>query len=1175
MDSMIVEKVLVALENNNNQELSNLIIDSISNRNILQRANMYKGKYDFWDKDKSLLLYYWCNELTDENIKNILNKLNEKNIEIIEGLGYKLSNEKYINDIINIGKKQPEVALKIWKNVSIETLKLALETNKDDVIKVLELDLEKVSKIWKYLDRESQSRLIDKVLIYNKNKRKIIKDVWKGTVKDLQQEKIIDILNNEFELLSTIWEVTDVNIQIVNLEKILKEAKKDYALFEDIWFDTCKKAKEESLNKVVDLVIDTPELLEEVWDGLDSKMRLKNFENVCSKLKQYDLESYKKFIYNYIGKVELDKNNNPIIPYDLESIIFNNKFLDQNYKNGSRLLGDLEKNLPDIINKWEDIKKNIQYKKANSKINDDIEIRANIEAIVSSYKSIEKIIPRTLPEIEFCNIPGAEKVGVIEKYTTHPETARKRAFYIANRMENAGKLKKYPDFSIRQNNIELKVFSPNDKRPMLTGYDTNSCFRPNGHADNFGDNMYSLYQYCLTTPYGGVFECGKLDENNMLFSEIYMGTPFLVNGNCMAFHSYETSNGKESEVVNKLIVEAAKKAIENSNGNLNAVVITNLHTGEGSLDINDKFNLGTFFEVYTEDEYSAYDRLHNSLTKPNFLLAARVGDKVLTGEELNDFCKETCNGNIEEIKQKLNLQFGKINKDYEFNLNDTDLYKKEIKFSELVKIFSNEYDRLIDEREVLTLINSKMKLEKKQENENLKPEENKMLQECNKKISCFDEIKLSKYLDLSQSEIKRKLEEKSEQIFQIYSGNSMKLISNFYGISDEDFEKIVKEKAKEKAEQELSMNEEIKESKNKEQQKETGRQKKEKSKLISEIKRKGNPKLNQLISKVQKNTLTKKDLNKLEEAGISTKSYNESIEKCNNKTNMQDIKKVKLEQRIRRYIKDEEFIKSVLISEIIEKPSEEMIKKEAIKKVVLTVRNSLNEKITKQIKHNRDVEENEELEPDEIQKRDSEIRDWVLNLYNILLGISSGKEIGESERNVIDNLNCVYGIDVKRIYNEIMGEEDKLSNDIMKKQFEKIQSYITVGIESKESIDKIIGLIRKTEPQKSQYYNLTYGRNWYIATDNTKMADVYISNEAGEHEQENVKETLTKMIDSEKNKILKEILKQKYDILFSISMDSIDNCTEDISVIEIQSELEKMQRSIEGKKEKRENWQYM
>lgn len=1166
MDSVIIEKVLMAFENGKNEELSDLIIDSISYNKILERANMYRDKYEFWDKNESLLIYHWCNELTDENIKNILNQLNEKNIEIVEGLNHKLSNEKYIDEIIKIGRRTPEVALKIWKNVSLEMLTIALKRDKNEVIKVLELDLDKISRIWNYLDKDSQSKLIDKVLINNRNKRKIIKDVWKGTDKELQQEKIIDILENNTELLSIIWENTDLNVQITNLEKVLKVVKTDNDLFEDIWFATCKEAKEKKLDSVIDLVKSDSELLEEVWDDLDSKMRLKNFENVCSKLKQCDLEQYKKFIYNYIGQIEFDKNNNPIIPQDLKKNIFNNKFLEQHYKNGSRLLDNLEKNLPDIINKWDETKRNIQYKKANSKINDDIEIRTNIEAIVSAYKAIEKIIPKTLAEIEFCNIPGAENVGIITKYTSHPETARKRAFYIANRIESAGKLKKYPDFSIRQNKIELRVYSPNDKRAMLTGYNTDSCFRPNGHADNFGDNIYSLYQYCLTTPYGGVLECGKLDESDTLFSEVYMGTPFLVNGNCMAFHSYETDNGKESEVVNKLIVKAAKKAIESSNGNLNVVVITNLHTGEGSLDINDKFNLGTFFEVYTNDKYLEYEGLRKTLSKPNYILAARVGDKILTGEELNNFCREACDGDIEVIKQKLNLQFGKINQDYEFHQNDAVLYKKEIKNLELVKMFSNEYDRLRDEREVLNLINCKMKLENKKEDENLTSKENKILQECNKDISKVDEKIILEYLDLNQSEIKRRLEENLERTFQIYCGNDMKLIANFYGISDENLEKLVKEKAKERAEQELSMNEEAKESK-----KETGKQKKEKSKLISEIKRKGNPKLNQLISKVQKNILTKKDFKKLEEAGISTKSYKESIEKSSNITSVEDRKKVKLEQRIRRYIKDDEFIKSVLISEIIEKPNEEMIKKEAIKKVVLTVRNTLSERVTEKIKQNRDVEEKGKLEPDEIQKRNNEIRDRVLNLDNILLSISSGKEISESERKLVDNLNYIYGIDIKKNYNEIMEEKDKLSKDIMKKQFEKMQSYITVGIESKESINKIIGLIIGFEPQKSEYYNLTYGRNWYIATDNSKIADVYMSNEADEHEQEKMKETLKKMIESETNEIVIEILEQKYDELFNISMDSMGNYIEDVSIIEIKSEIDKIQRGIKYEKEKNEN----
>lgn len=565
----------------------------------------------------------------------------------------------------------------------------------------------------------------------------------------------------------------------------------DYGLI-NIWLETAKDVRQDQIIEIINMLKEKATKARNVWGLTEPDIRLKKFNEVCAILKKENIDAYKKFVSSYIADIEFDTQNNPIIPEELGKIIFN--------PSSEEKAKTIEKEMSTFIKNWDMIYKNMQYIKANNLLYGNIEIRANYDLVSKAYATLTRIKPKNASGIEFEMTSGSERVGKEYKYTRLPETAVQRAHILAEKMDNAGLEKKFPDFSVKddKSSIVLKVLHPQDKSAILLGYDTTCCFVPNGQADNFAWNEYSLLQYCTSTPYGGIIKCGELNEKGTDFSQVYMGSPVLVNGNCMMLHSYETNNGLQNETVNKLLVEAAKNAIKLSNGDIKAVMMTGLHVGGGRLNISDKIIMNSFFEPYLQEEYDAYNNMYNNLDWKNILLAVQVGEEILSGEKLKQWYEKECEGKQINAIKNLNLKLGRIDKNYQFE-NRIISFERKIDNLPLIKAFKKQYELKKNERMILALYKTKIQLEEKNK---LNVKEQKQLKCIQDEIERLEPEKKVEYGKLGLRKLENQLKENFKEIMDIYSGNNLQLLAEQKGIEKEQLEKMIKLKAQERAKEE-------------------------------------------------------------------------------------------------------------------------------------------------------------------------------------------------------------------------------------------------------------------------------------------------------------------------------------------------------------------------------------
>ena len=999
--------------------------------------------------------------------------LNEISTHILEVLQDNLESIKIIwnrmeeNDRVQMIQKNPKMLPNIIKSVVGEELG----------------NIEKLINIWDLADEETQRKCFPEMMELMKEKKHTIAFIWQG-IKDekLQQEYIIDMM---------------------------KLYKDDTNILKNLWNESLRETQEKKLAEVIDFIKDDEELAKYIWLHTFPKARLIGFRDVCKSIKSKDLLKYKVFVKDCIGDVEFDKFDNPIIPEELNPNIF---------KNADNVHCEkIEKNIKAIIKQWDSIKQNIQYKKANNIINDGLEVRTNAEQILNSFFSIARLKANSVSAIEFEMTDGSEQVGLDTQYTASVGTAIQRAHMLAEKMDLAGTSKKFPDFSVKskEGNVELKVLHPQDKSAILLGYETGCCFRPNGNADNSARNEESLLQYCTTTPYGGILKCGEINEKGTAFSNVYMGTPFLVNGNCMMFHSYETKNKHDTKLVNKLLLDAAENAIKLSNGEIKVVMMTDLH-GEERLSLKDKYSLRSdYFQPYCENEYEKYYGMYNNLDNDNVLLAAQIGDKILKGEELKQWCNETCGRNNNEICRKIGIKFGSIEKNYKFEDRNI-TFERKVQNANLVNEFKQEYDRLKEERAILALF--KEKAETKEwgmiDDEDIITKT--LIEVIDQHIDEISEDKRKIYEDLSLKQIEKKLEENKNEISKTYNGENLILIAKQHGIDEKEFEKIVKEKAIERAKAETGNMKE-------EKQQETQKQKRLKGMLIGEIKRSGKQELNEMIAKIQTNSLKEEDYQILEETGIDAKEFKESFSKENNESNLDQRKNDKIKQKVDKYEKEPEFRKKVLSQEIFPEVNIDLIEQQAVNKSKKTIIS----KLEKHVANREDVEQ--------------EVQNKTVKLDSILASIKDEKALEDTELEVLKQLKEEYDVDVNEVYNEIRNDEKGLKFEVQKQLFDKLQASITVGIEKKEEINRIMDGINKEHPNQKQYDNMIFGLNWYVATEENGDIDMYIKDEANNLEKSTMGEIVQQMIGNAKNEKDAERIKDKYSKLIpnEISMESI------------------------------------
>lgn len=258
-----------------------------------------------------------------------------------------------------------------------------------------------------------------------------------------------------------------------------------------------------------------------------------------------------------------------------------------------------------IFNNWDIIEEEFLKAQAKSKI----KLKLNMSYLNSISVDIKE--KRTKPKLEPRDIlleqsDVFEYVGYDTQYTTNPEKAPNRAIELSRRMDNV-KTKKFPNIKIEKDGYQLFIYEPHDRRILSAGYRSGCCFRPNGNADNNG-NDNSLLNYCAATEYGGGVEVKNTAGETIMFS------PLLRSGNVLMIHSIETKhsdNQQAMKIVHELLSEFGQRTIEEAikhGDSIDFVTITDLHHlqkqyTKGAIPQESKFNIfdenQTFSDMYT------------------------------------------------------------------------------------------------------------------------------------------------------------------------------------------------------------------------------------------------------------------------------------------------------------------------------------------------------------------------------------------------------------------------------------------------------------------------------------------------------------------------------------------------------------------------------------------------
>ena len=795
-----------------------------------------------------------------------------------------------------------------------------------------------------------------------------------------------------------------------------------------------------------------------------------HFDEIIETFKEEQF--YEDFIKRTLGDVELDEKNNPVITKEIRKLFLSDfRAIEQKY------VKQFKNELPEIISKWQTVEKQIQIKKANSILNDGLEMRKGIKEILNALRTLKRPTPINASEIELDKLPESKEIGVDIQFSTNPETDVKRAYAVATKMDEIKPEKKFPDFSTETEEIIVEICHPQDKHAILSGYETGSCFRPNGKGGDSTENGGSLFEYCLTTPYGGVLKCkGKKDN------KVYMGTPILINGNVLLLHSYETKNFLKNKEVNKAIEEAIKNAIKLSNGKIRAVFSTNINTGFGRFNVEQNLVINQFFKPYTEKEYKNFLYMYNrQIISPlikNVVLAMYYKGKILTGNEIVDFFNEKCNGDEQTFISTLGLELGEITTNYEFSKKNTTQEFK-IENVELVDKFYDLYQKKEKEIQILLLIKEKVKIEAKKE----------ILESDRIRIKNIDE-ELKKYEDIFlgnelKNEVERRIEESLNESIRLFSGDDIWIIADYFGITKDDINKAI--------EQEVDNKFRAKPMTSKSESKRT---KTEKRRIISKIRQSGNEYLISLIPKIIDNSIEEEQLQGIEQAGIDTSKY---VELCVNKEERFDIQKSlqsKRENIIREMKKSSEIIERIVSEKVFQTITAEEIKLKIIQDIVVEIKSKIYEFYKKK-------KDNESLTEDDKEMINKRIHE--LEIENT---ISSFVKNGELREEKFEQ----YGIDVKEIYSKYLNNIDGEKRKIKLRNLKKIKASITLGIKTRENWIGIKNRITQGKYQNTEKEPITeraiYGNSWYIEYLVGEKPVIYIRENATEEEKEDLKEAL-------------------------------------------------------------------
>ena len=406
-------------------------------------------------------------------------------------------------------------------------------------------------------------------------------------------------------------------------------------------------------------------LFEEKGNGYVPKLNEQLINIIFGKNNKIKNTPIRNFLNNYSDKeeeinrnIERLKKDLSLTPEERETKISEYQKQLETYKDNIK---EFFKNIGKCFIEWDIIEEEFIKKQNKSKL----ELKINISSILDILKNI-KSIRGDLDDVRDAKLIESdvfEYVGYDTQYTTDPERAPLRAVTLSRQMEDKY-IKKIPNISISKGKYTIRVYHPQDRRLLSAGYRSGCCFRPNGNADNMGENN-SLLRYCATNEYGGGVEIVDNEGNTIMFS------PLLRNGNVLMIHSIETTHSPIPSECNELLKEFADKVIDEStkNGdNISYVVITDLHyldtsITEGTLSTDKKF------KVY--DPTGEYAGMYNNLDRNHMILSHSKEKKV------DDISYGEVTSSYQFEKEKVFNQF-EVNNELVLLCSNLDSLKNEI-----------------------------------------------------------------------------------------------------------------------------------------------------------------------------------------------------------------------------------------------------------------------------------------------------------------------------------------------------------------------------------------------------------------------------------------------------------------------------------------------------------------
>ena len=199
------------------------------------------------------------------------------------------------------------------------------------------------------------------------------------------------------------------------------------------------------------------------------------------------------------------------------------------------------------------------------------------------------------------------------KYCTEPPDV------IIERVMNIHKERKFkiscaiPFIKGNYNETSYQVRLPYEESLLVSGIDTESCFKVGGKGEDF-------FHYCLTSPLGFVLEITDKNQNYIL--------PCTVNGNMVNINSIDPKITDESiyRHIMEAIVKIGNNIIEKTK-NIEIVTITDIHHEEFMKNTNfEKISIDKFIPLNT-DVYCDYNKQEvtnyiltckNNITKPKY-----------------------------------------------------------------------------------------------------------------------------------------------------------------------------------------------------------------------------------------------------------------------------------------------------------------------------------------------------------------------------------------------------------------------------------------------------------------------------------------------------------------------------------------------------------------------------